>query len=753
MNKTMRWGARAALALCVMGATVGCGSQDPEGGLPDDPGVLSPGPTDKPDLLEEQRAFLEQYEGVRQEAALMSAEQFQTRYATPQRLDRVAHDPTRAAFYDEISTFARIAPAQEELLKQNGFVVLDHAAYRTFEVAYEELYMGDLPVFITSDSLLYALHRSYDAILMHLEYTALIPELTAMLAQMHEALGARLDGGTIPEGLAEEARDVDLYLAVARTLLTGQRVPTLLGGEQEDRLNKILNDAEGLQPAPLHIFGQAIDPYDYSQLQPRGHYEDDPTLQRYFKAMMWLGRTELKMVEFPDGQTRFMRGGLEAAFLMYALLKDSGALERQARIDLTIERMVGEQDSMGIDDMGAFAAAEGLDSLDAIAAASDEELRDALLESPYGLQRIMSQIIYTDPNTPTVVLPRVFLLLGQRFVIDSYVFHHVTYDRIVDLKSGQKKPRMLPSELDVQFALGSNAAGELLEGELDRWGYQGTLHQLRFLVESHPQSFWSSNLYNGWLDALRALNDQSEREALPEAMQTRAWELKTLNTQLASWAELRHDTILYAKQSYSGGITCTYPDAYVEPVPAFYDRMAALGRLGEQMSGELEEAGFNVEPVANYFQAMTATMTTLEAIAKKELQGEALNDEEFAFLQATIEKEIVGCGEEHYDGWYAGLFFNPSDIANFKPTIADVHTAPTDEVGTPVGNVLHGATGFSRLMVFTLEDCEGAKAYVGPVSTYHSVLTENFQRRTDSQWEQELGGDTTTPEWTSAFKR
>ena len=32
----------------------------------------------------------------------------------------------------------------------------------------------------------------------------------------------------------------------------------------------------------------------------------------------------------------------------------------------------------------------------------------------------------------------------------------------------------------------------------------------------------------------------------PEVMRTRAWGHKTLNTQLASWAELRHDTILYS---------------------------------------------------------------------------------------------------------------------------------------------------------------------------------------------------------------
>ena len=34
-------------------------------------------------------------------------------------------------------------------------------------------------------------------------------------------------------------------------------------------------------------------------------------------------------------------------------------------------------------------------------------------------------------------------------------------------------------------------------------------------------------------------------------MQTTAWQDKELNITLASWAELRHDTILYVKQSYT----------------------------------------------------------------------------------------------------------------------------------------------------------------------------------------------------------
>src|SRR5690606_40805394 len=51
---------------------------------------------------------------------------------------------------------------------------------------------------------------------------------------------------------------------------------------------------------------------------------------------------------------------------------------------------------------------------------------------------------------------------------------------------------------------------------------------------------------------------------MPEITGTEAWNRRILNTQLASWAELRDDTLLYAKQSYTGVPGCEYPDAYVE---------------------------------------------------------------------------------------------------------------------------------------------------------------------------------------------
>jgi len=51
---------------------------------------------------------------------------------------------------------------------------------------------------------------------------------------------------------------------------------------------------------------------------------------------------------------------------------------------------------------------------------------------------------------------------------------------------------------------------------------------------------------------------------------------RVLNGQLGSWAELRHNTVLYVKESYTGMPVCEYPDAYVEPNPTFFARVVAF---------------------------------------------------------------------------------------------------------------------------------------------------------------------------------
>jgi hypothetical protein len=697
--------------------------------------------------LAEDDDFQTTWAKVGEVAAQMSGASFELCYPKADNLAGMPYDPLTADYLDVIQAEVGLSEEQLSLLANHGFVVLDDERHYSFEGAYASLYAADLPMLITSDSLLYALHRSFDRILMELESTVLEGEMQQMLDKMHAEL-AELD---VPPQLELAVRDLDVYLTVARSLLDSYGPPqaTITGGAADEQVASILQQIAAESPGVLDLFGVSAS-YDYSQMAPRGHYDGD--LWRYFQTVMWLGRTDVPLIIYPDGELQLNRRGVEAAVIIGELL-DQGGREHWDRIELILHQLLGEPDSMSPATLDKFRSDAGILDLEILVATSDEELQGKLLAGKYGVQRIMSQIISTDVGTPQVQLPQVFLLLGQRFTIDSYVMNAVTFDRLSDPQTGEKTPRMLPHELDVAFALGSDVAGELLADELDKYHYHGVLHGLRFLIDAHPESFWKESFYNGWLHAIRSLDDPSEQAEYPAAMQTDAWKRKTLNTQLASWAELRHDTIAYNKPSYSGSIGCEYPQVYVEPVPAFYARMAGVAEQGLALADVLDHQGHAVPAVLSYFEHMADVMARLESIASKQLDGLALDDDEWQFLRATIEAEKIGCASAYrYDGWYGQLLYEVEDHGDFRPTIADVHTAPTDAHGTPVGWVLHAATGHARSMVFTVEDCSGVRAYVGPVSTFYSKLTEGYERLDDDRWADELDdGAPQTPEWAHAF--
>src|SRR5439155_18476147 len=89
----------------------------------------------------------------------------------------------------------------------------------------------------------------------------------------------------------------DYFLAVARSLFNGKPVTTTL--DQDERVGKTLKACEGLQLQKFELFGRER-VMDFSQFKVRGHYENSELLKRYFKAMMWCGRTDLRVAGGKD---------------------------------------------------------------------------------------------------------------------------------------------------------------------------------------------------------------------------------------------------------------------------------------------------------------------------------------------------------------------------------------------------------------------------------------------------------------------
>jgi hypothetical protein len=661
--------------------------------------------------------------------ANLTADAFASRYAvsfTP----ALGYDPSTAAGLDRIqaSTLA-LNTAELAKLKDLGFVITERLHYPSYTHGYMELYVQHLPLYVSVDSILEGVHRSYDAILRTLEESDLSVKLATLFA------GARTRLAAAPA--SESRADLDVYFAVAASLLSGQAAAPVAGGDA-----KLVADVLAAATAQSGMVGMKLFGTDrledFSQYKPRGHYTRSPELGRYFQAMMWLGRTDFRFLETqPDGTQLLRRRQVAAALALRELLGDT-ELAAYASIDSVVRAFVGEPDFMTLEQIDQLKTDLGIADASGLAALSDSALATALAKVGYGRQRILSALVENAGVVGTLPLSLSFAFLGQRYVIDSHVFSSVVWDRTAAM-------RMMPDPLDAAFAaLGNNEAGALLSAEIAKYGYGTQLASMRVLADDHGSDFWEANLYNLWLGSLRTLSASGDVAAgkaagLPTVATTEPWARRVLNAQLASWAELRHDTILYVKQSYTSMSLCEFPDAFVDPYPKFFSALEAFAAHGRDLAAGLGTDG-NLQWVQDYFVRLGGAAAMLRQMADAELAGTQFTAEQMAFINDAVktEKNICSADIVGTSGWYSKLFFDTLSAYELDPTIADVHTQPTDEGGNPVGRVLHVATGQPRTMVVSIDRCGTPSAYVGFVSSYFEKTTSSFERMTDEQWSGEI---------------
>jgi len=667
----------------------------------------------------------------------MALEAFEQQYPAAAAVDAISYPARNARHLAKIRDYYEIPEPAGETLAANGFVVLDQAP-KPYGLMYEEAFHAHLPVVVTADAMLYAFHRSYDDILIEVETEVAMVELASMLDGLHRGLEKRR---SLPPKLEAAADDLDVFLTVAQRLL-GTAAKRPARAHNAKRVSDLVRMVKAERPHDAAVIGESMK-LDFSMYKPRGHYTQSPALKRYFRAMAWVGRIPfraLRTTEVPG--TMVLDRQSADAMVLLASLTDDKTLESWNRVDEILVRMVGEQDNAELPPIREGVKAWAAD-LDAYATLDDADIKPTVTTLLAGTERITSELL-RGGGSETADRPGNFYLMGQRFVMDSDVLGQVVYDKLTD-GSGQPIKRLEPSVMDVQFALGSNAAGALLRPELMQWGYQGKLHELRSSFDALPDGEWGVSIYRGWLGAIRSLNFNETPQLRPEPFQTKAWQHKVLNTQLASWAELRRDNILYAKQSFTAIPSCEFPDVYVEPEPQFFAAMARLHDIGGRMVAVAPAS--KRKRLQAFFERGAEISRRLESIANDELSGTKRPRADQLFLKRLIDSKWES--EDHvctridkrvsWDGWYTELFYTSDDAFEFEPIIADVHTTPADSAGNTIGRVLHAATAHPRVMVMTIADDKGDScAFIGPVSQYRTVVTDDFKRLDDEKWDEML---------------
>ncbi len=201
----------------------------------------------------------------------------------------------------------------------------------------------------------------------------------------------------------------------------------------------------------------------------RGHYTDSATLSQYFRAMIWLGTIDFRLIETQSNDSQiFHRPQFEAMVALFDLF-DGGLLDNWNTLHATISTFVGQDDSMTPAEVPALEQVLGVQSSAGLATLDDAAIAQAVATGRFGTQRIDSYILIADPHAGTLPLNSSFLVFGQRFTVDSFVLSNVVYDRV---NHPDYPPRMMPKPLDAAFAaMGNGDALPFLAGDLATYGW------------------------------------------------------------------------------------------------------------------------------------------------------------------------------------------------------------------------------------------------------------------------------------------
>ncbi len=623
---------------------------------------------------------------------------------------------TKPARLDAVQKRLGLTQSQTDTLMKQGFVVPDGLTYGTYTEAFHEIYQSELPLWVSVDAIFHAVYRSNDLLIARIERASLMPKLNAVLDAMHCALAA--SAASYPN---DTARDVDLYLTVARSLLAGKAIPSVFGVDAEAKaLVARANAAEGIEETT--IFGRSR-MIDFSVYQPRGHYVvthtdgDDasasanaPDLPDYFRAATWLSRLELNLVTYDCASSS--KGVHEqtpreerAALALADVMKRAHAEGDVGKLDAAWEALAGKREDVSFNALGALAA----------------EAKLADLRAPDVDARLRAVIGRRYPRTARTHytwegcsdLPAISTMLGARIVPDSAVTRPLVHSDV--------NGRQLLGAMDMAYAFGEDRAKKYLAGDLARYPtLDGALTKARALARA---PLTGHDLYSAWFGAIRDLS-QVPSGTLPSVMRTEPFADLRLSSTVAAFGQIRHNYVLMAAMTY-GEAGCEIPDAFVEPAPAVYDGLIEYATRGERMMATLG-GGSDEE---RYFGRLANVLRVLRAIGARELDNRPLPDEALRFLSMVVETTFgtrgTG-GSPSFTGWYFDMFHARDEALDGASFLADYYTS--SELGVAAYAGVKGVT----LGIFVVDTAGGPRVVVGPVADAFEAH-EKLPRLGDSQ--------------------
>lgn len=675
-----------------------------------------------------------------------------------------------------------LTPSQKSLLSSQGFFLADqpalpkgvtHRATHLFHVYERNDYVA-FPSFITVDLAIDLTHAYFSAVLKEIERDHVIPRLEKGLTALLEETERLWKGARTKEARREAARALAFWGVALGLLATPAQgdapedgeEPIRLGQEdlddpprrpasrrakrpratratahkgpslprpiraQVDAALKAAHRAQGSLPA-----GILRSTMDLTQLKPRGHYTQAGKMQRYFRAMSWLG-----MASFPVA-------GSESDVPLIAIL---------ARVWLGSPE--GAKFITEVRDLTAFFAG-GPDATDLnLASSLLKELLpeaatarpEALVEKAFlarlaeSLGRLPAPRIQSTATSDTAAVQ--VRVIGRRAFEDNVALQEIlgAVTNIVAAGKDQTAETRLVGPLATAAFLGSDLAERLLvqpTPDVRHDALKAAIGKGRAHISGLPPTAWKGDAYHGTLHALAALLPLAPATA-PQLLRSEGWRIRALGAFAAGWTELRHDTILYGEQS---GAECDAedpppPPGWVEPLPEVYERLASMVTALEKnlvtakvpMQEEPKSGHPYARPLAEKTKSLVGFLRFLRDVSRDQLAGRLPTDKQrrrITLLGGEAEWILISLANTDL------LSPRDQDMA----VVADVFTWRT------AGKAVQVAVGHPELMYAIIPAPGGSVLARGAVMSYREFLGPQTNRLTNEEWRARLAGGTVPP--------
>lgn len=482
--------------------------------------------------------------------------------------------------------------------------------------------------------------------------------------------------------------------------------------------------AKDPSPSPLYSCYVKDSRTDYTQFIPRSHYTKTEELRGWFRSMMFLGLTGQTL----PGEDSL---GLTDALLLTQIIarqpaKGPRPLDAWRDLMEITTFFAGESDDLDYPVMRDWVNQTLGATPIKIATATDPGVLEKLAAAVKNLPqpRIVSGLHPTALKSPDKDPPS-FRIFGQRFSADAWILSALTRGSPDDAPS-------MPSATFVTAAFGDDFSMRQAQSVLDpkHVGLFNTrIGDLRKKLTGKGDSEWFVSMAGAQLKAATSLCGERGPN-FPFFMQSPMFASKNVESILGSWTELKHDTVLYAKQAYAEMGEGGEPDQPLPPITR----------------------GF-VQPDVRFWRAMERLASfTATGFAKHKLLPDA--GEEFfmlneflkhtRFCRVMAEKEISGAkiSREEYDQLDTMMlsYMDKSLDYNEVGSPDRGKTALVTDVFTDGGSgrALHEALGQPCLMLALVGDKPNTRVVTGVAYRHFEFARSMDTRMTDEEWKKEV---------------